>query len=93
MTRASRLALKQLTVAVALGAAIAAGVPAVTQAAELGPGYRGDRYGRSTWPYRNWRERCAYAGYYCLYAEYGYVYHYPFDDRPHSPRYRFRTRF
>ena len=32
--------------------------------------------------YWNWRDRCAYAGYYCLYAEYGYVYHYPFDDRP-----------
>jgi hypothetical protein len=93
MTRASRLAVQQLTVAAALGAAIAGGVPATADAAELGPGYeRGAGYGRTTWPYRNWRERCAYAGHYCLYAEYGYVYHYPFDDRPHSPRFRFRYR-
>ena len=28
----------------------------------------------------NWRDRCAYAGYYCLYAWNGYVYHYPFHD-------------
>ena len=43
---------------------------------------------RSVRVYRNWRERCAYAGYYCLYAEYGYVYHYPFDDRPVAEAYR-----
>src|SRR5262249_45755637 len=34
----------------------------------------------------DWRERCAYAGYYCLYAEYRTVYHYPFDDRPVAQR-------
>ena len=32
------------------------------------------------------RERCAEAGYYCLYAEYGFVYAYPFDDRPIAHR-------
>ena len=34
---------------------------------------------RARW---TWLDRCAYAGQYCLYTEYGYVYHYPFDDRP-----------
>ena len=34
----------------------------------------------------------AYAGYYCLYAYDGYVYHYPFDDRPSAYRWR-RHRF
>lgn len=43
----------------------------------------------------NWRDRCAFAGYYRLYAWDGYVYHYPFDDRPsayYHPR-RHRQRF
>ena len=38
----------------------------------------------------NWRDRCAYAGYYCLYAYDGYVYHYPFDDRASAYAYRWR---
>jgi len=85
---------KTLTIATVLGATIVGGIPAATHAADLGPGYtRNNRHAGTTWPYRNWRERCAYAGYYCLYAEYGYVYHYPFDDRPRTPRHQFGYRF
>ncbi len=83
MTLDSRLTLKQRLAAAALCAAVLGGVPAASQAADLGPNYRvGAKHVRTAWTYWNWRERCAYAGYYCLYAEYGYVYHYPFDDRP-----------
>jgi hypothetical protein len=28
----------------------------------------GTKHIRATWYYSNWRDRCAYAGYYCLYA-------------------------
>jgi hypothetical protein len=64
-------------------AAILGAVPAASHAADLGqvPG-PGAKHVRTSRTYRNWRKRCAYAGYYCLYAEYRYVYHYPFDDRP-----------
>jgi len=51
---------------------------------------------RATWRHWNWRDRCAYAGYYCLYAWDGYVYSYPFDDRPSAYAYsarRHRHRF
>jgi hypothetical protein len=37
----------------------------------------------------NWRDRCALAGYYCLYAWRGYVWSYRWDDNPFYPgRYR-----
>ena len=42
------------------------------------------------WHATNWRSRCAYAGYYCLYAYDGYVYHYAFDDRASAYAYRWR---
>jgi hypothetical protein len=66
-----------------LGAAIIGGLSAPANAAELGPvpGWRA-RHVRISQTYWNWLDRCAYAGYYCLYAEHRYVYHYPFDDRP-----------
>jgi hypothetical protein len=70
--------------AAAVSAAILGGVPAASQAADLWT-YRAPhvRHYTGTTPYYlDWRQRCAYAGYYCLYAEYGYVFHYPFDDRP-----------
>jgi hypothetical protein len=69
-------------------------MPAASRAADLGIHERGPRVGyvRTARPFWNWRERCAYAGHYCLYAEYGYVYHYPYDDRPASPTHRFRYR-
>jgi hypothetical protein len=79
----SRLTMTQRIFAATIGAAILGGVPAPSNAADLGPGYGpGVRHVRVDRSYWGWRERCAYAGYYCLYAEYGYVYHYPFDDRP-----------
>ena len=83
MTLGFRLSMKQCMAAAALCAAVLGGVPTASQAADLGPGYRvGGKYIRTARSEWNWLQRCAYAGYYCLYAEYGYVYHYPFDDRP-----------
>ncbi len=94
MSIGSRLTLKQRIVTAALGAAMLGGAAAAANAADLGPvpGWRARHVSiaRSYW---NWRDRCAYAGYYCLYAEYGYVYSYPFDDRASAyslPRRRHR---
>lgn len=95
MTLRSRLTTKQRFFAAALGAAVLGGVSAPSQAADLGavPPHHVTKHIRTTRIYSNWLDRCAYAGYYCLYAEYHYVYHYPFDDRPIAMahrRYRFR---
>jgi len=72
--------------AAALCAAIAGVTAAPSLAADLDPlrTHRVKHVKRVTTTYisANWRDRCAYAGHYCLYAEYGYVYHYPYDDRP-----------
>ena len=79
---ASRLTLTQRIVVGALGAALLGGLAAPAAAADIGVVPRHHvkhAWTRSHW---GWRERCAHAGYYCLYAEYGFVYHYPFDDRP-----------
>ena len=92
MTRGSRLTAKQRIFAAVLCAAIL-GVSDAANAADLAP-LRGRhvRHVRVSEAYWNWRDRCAYAGYYCLYAEYGYVYHYPFDDRPIAHAYYRRHR-
>ena len=83
MTIGFRLTMKQRIFAVALCAAILGGVSAPSVAADLRALPRhGAKHVRTARHYGNWLDRCAYAGYYCLYAEYGYVYHYPFDDRP-----------
>ena len=77
-----RQILQRLAFAFAAAALLAAAAPA--QAADLGglrPHAR-PHHGRMVWRDANWRDRCAYEGYYCLYAEYGFVYHYPWDDRP-----------
>jgi hypothetical protein len=67
----------------ALCAAVVGGAAAPASAADLAPLPRWHaRHVRVSDAYWSWRDRCAYAGYYCLYAEYGFVYHYPFDDRP-----------
>ena len=83
VTLGSRLTTKQRIFTAAICAAILGGVSAPSNAADLGPvpGY-GARHIYAYRTHWTWRDRCAYAGYYCLYAEYGYVYHYPFDDRP-----------
>ncbi len=89
MIHVSARTMKRLTLAAVLGAAVLGvavfGAPA-SNAAELGvaPGARHIRHVERYW---NWRDRCAYAGYYCLYAEYGFVYAYPFDDRPIASAY------
>jgi hypothetical protein len=78
----------RLIFAAAVAAAAFAGTCVPSDAADLGPGVR--RHVRTTWHSSNWRDRCAYAGYYCLYAWDGYVYHYPFDDRPSAYAYSAR---
>lgn len=69
-----------------------AGWPAPSPAADLSvvPGARHVERVTTTVRFANWRDRCAYAGHYCLYAWKGYVYHYPFDDAPgrYASRYR-----
>ena len=92
MTTGSRFSMPRLFAA-ALCVAIL-GTTAPASAADLGvhPSWRA-RHVRASQAYWNWRDRCAYAGYYCLYAEYGYVYHYPFDDRPVAHAYYSRHRY
>ena len=80
--------MKQLIFATATAVAVFGGACAPSQAADLGRGYRSDAgYVRTGWGYSNWRDRCAWAGYYCLYAWDRYVYSYPWDDRPSSLAY------
>ncbi len=83
MSIGSRLGMKRRLVTAVLCAAMLGGAAAAASAADLGPvpGWR-VRHVSIARSYWNWRDRCAYDGYYCLYAEYGYVYAYPFDDRP-----------
>ncbi len=93
MTFRSRLTPKQRMFAVALGAAVLGGLAAPSHAADLRAVPRhATKHIRTTRIHGNWLDRCAYAGYYCLYAEYHYVYHYPFDDRPIAMAHR-RHRF
>jgi len=91
--------MKKLIFAALISAAAVAGSSIPSAAADLGPldgGSVRHAHRWHTWTSRaTWRDRCAYAGFYCLYAWDGYVYHYPFDDRPsalayHSRRYRNR---
>jgi len=92
MSIVSRLGMKRRIFAAALCAGVL-GAAAPANAADLGllHGHR-VKHVRISHTYWNWRDRCAYAGYYCLYAEYGYVYAYPFDDRPIAHAY-YRRRF
>jgi len=73
--------MKRLIFATAMAAAAFGGACAPSQAAELGV-VRHARHAGTAWRSGDWRDRCAWEGYYCLYAEYGFVYAYPFDDRP-----------
>ena len=82
MNLVSAVTMKRLMLAAAFGAAVLGAAPSNAAELSVAPGARHIRHVRvaeGTW---NWRDRCAYAGYYCLYAEYGFVYAYPFDDRP-----------
>jgi hypothetical protein len=93
--RMSVFSTKRVIFAAAIAVA-AFGTYVPSQAAELGRVYGpGARHARTTGQYWNWRDRCAWAGYYCLYAYDGYVYHYPWDDRAYAygyRRYRYRYR-
>jgi hypothetical protein len=80
MVIASRLTKRIFAAAVCAG--ILGGIATPADAADIGLTGHGSKH---VWTSRidgNWLDRCAYAGYYCLYAEYGYVYACPFDDRP-----------
>ena len=82
MTTPSCLSTKRI-VAVLFCAGLLGGVAAPAKAADVGLVHRhGVKHVWTSRTYGIWLDRCAYAGYYCLYAEYGYVYAYPFDDRP-----------
>ena len=89
-----RISMKQIMMAAVVAATVFGGVCTPAQAADLGPGYRSGGHVRTVWrdSWRRWtwRDRCAYAGHYCLYAWDGYIYHYPYDDRPSHRRYRYR---
>ena len=83
--------LKRLLFTAAIAACAFAPACIPSQAADLGADYRpGVRHVRTAWYFSNWRDRCAYAGNYCLYAWDGYVYHYPWDDRPSAYAYSAR---
>jgi hypothetical protein len=86
-----RLGMKRRIFAAALCVGVLGGAAAPANAADLRAVPR-VKHVRISHTYWNWRDRCAYAGYYCVYAEYGYVYAYPFDDRPIAHAY-YRRRF
>jgi hypothetical protein len=87
------LAIKRLIFAAATAAAVAGTSCAPSQAADLGLGRPHAKPIRTTWQGWNWRDRCAFEGYYCLYAEYGFVYAYPWDDRPVAAAFYARRRY
>jgi hypothetical protein len=84
MNRIKGCSLKLVLLGTAVAACVFVSACLPSQAADLGADYYrpGVRHVRTTLYFSNWRDRCAYAGFYCLYAWDGYVYHYPWDDRP-----------
>ena len=76
--------MKRLIFAAAICAATFGGSSVPSNAADLVPGAQ---HVRTSWGYLSWRDRCAWAGHYCLYAWHGYVYHYPWDDRAYAYAY------
>ncbi len=82
MAIGSRVIIKQRILTAAVCGALPGSVAMPSDAAELLLSRHGVKHVWTSRIYGSWRDRCAYAGYYCLYAEYGYVYAYPFDDRP-----------
>ena len=82
---ASVLTIKRLVFATAICVAIFGGGSAPSIAADHGPVLvPGAKHHMTSWRYSNWRDRCAWAGYYCLYAWHGYVYHYAWNDRAYA---------
>jgi hypothetical protein len=85
VTIVSVLTVKRLIFAAAICAAFFGGASAPSSAADLGPVLMpGAKHVMTPWRYWSWRDRCSWAGYYCLYAWHGYVYHYPWDDRANA---------
>ena len=96
-TVASVLSMRRLIFVVAVCSISFCGLTATSGAAELRhprasqtnaefrharvPGVKHAKTRRRYW---NWRDRCAWAGYYCLYAWRGYVFYYPWDDRAYT---------
>jgi hypothetical protein len=76
--------MKRLTRAAVICAAALVGSSLPSNAADLGvvPGAKRLKQIKVTSHDRNWRDRCAWANHYCLYAWDGYVYHYPWHDPP-----------
>ena len=88
VTIASVFTIKRLVFAGIICAAIIGGASAPSSAADLGRVVvPGAKHVRTSLRYWNWRDRCAWAGYYCLYAWDRYVYHYPWDDPAYAYAY------
>ena len=96
-TFASVLSMRRLIFVVAVCAVSFGGLTAPSSAAELrrarvsqtNTEFRhtqvsGAKRAKTPRRYWNWRDRCAWAGYYCLYAWHGYVFYYPWDDRAYT---------
>ena len=71
--------MKRLIVAAALCTAFGT-IPFASRAADLAPLVAPHTKHVSVTRFWTWRDRCAWEGYYCLYAWHGYVYHYPWDE-------------
>jgi len=83
MTLVPVASLKRLILGILVAACTFTAPCISSQAADLGPDYRvGVRHVRTAWHYSSRRDRCTFAGYYCLYGWDGYIYSYPWDDRP-----------
>lgn len=78
-TRSSLTTPQRMAAALCCAGLLGLAAPADAADLRLAPGFRSRHV---TYAHGSWRDRCAHAGYYCLYAEYGFVYAYPFDDRP-----------
>jgi hypothetical protein len=89
--------MKRLTFTIAICVAIFSGTSIPSSATELWSVLVPNaKHVRTSWHHWNWRDRCAWAGYYCLYAWHGYVFHYSWDDRDYAYGYylhRYRQNF
>jgi hypothetical protein len=77
--------MKQLIFVATICTAIFCGASTPLSAADLGPVLTPHvKHIRTSSRYWNWRDRCAWARQYCLYAWGRYVYHYPWDDHAYA---------
>lgn len=73
---------KRMLCAAACAAVIGSSAPSLAADLRVEPRARHVERVTKVVRFANWRDRCAYAGHYCLYAWDGYVYHYPWHDPP-----------